>query len=88
MTFKTILIICVVIKCIYSVLLNIVRYRSASNPTPENLADVYDAETYQKWKRYSAEHNRLNIISDVISCIAMIALLFTNAYSAFASIFP
>lgn len=88
MTFKVILIICVLIKSIYSVLLNIVRYRSASNPTPENLADVYDAETYQKWKRYSAEHNRLNIISDIISGIAMIALLFTNAYSAFASIFP
>ena len=88
MTFKVILIICVLIKCIYSVMLNIVRYRSANNPTPENLADVYDAETYQKWKKYSAEHNRLNIISDVISCIAMLALLVTDAYSAFASIFP
>lgn len=88
MTFKVILIICVVIKCIYSVMLNIVRYRSANNPTPENLADVYDAETYQKWKKYSAEHNRLSIISDVISCIAMLALLVTDAYSAFASIFP
>ncbi|MBQ7375951.1 MAG: M48 family metallopeptidase [Clostridia bacterium] len=88
MTFKVILIICVLIKSIYSILLNAVRYRSASNPTPANLADVYDAETYQKWKKYSAEHNRLSMISEVISCIAMLALLITNAYSAFASIFP
>lgn len=88
MTFKTILIVCVLIKSIYSILLNIVRYRSANNPTPENLADVYDTETYQKWKSYSAEHNRLDIVSEVISCIATIALLATNVLSAFASIFP
>ena len=72
----------------FSIFLNIVQARSASNPTPENLSDVYDAETYTKWKRYSAEHSRLSILSSVITGIVMLALLFTDAYAAFASLFP
>ena len=88
MNFKIAIIICVLLKCVYSVVLNIVRLRSANNPTPDNLSDVYDAETYQKWKRYSAEHNKLSIISDLASTAVMVALLATNAHSAFASLFP
>lgn len=71
----------------FSIFLNIVQARSASNPTPENLSDVYDAETYTKWKSYSAEHSRLSILSSVITGIVMLALLFTDAYAAFASLF-
>ena len=88
MNLKIVIIICVLLKCIYSVVLNVVRLRSANNPTPENLADVYDAETYQKWKRYSAEHNKLSIGSELVSTAAILALLITNAYAAFASLFP
>ncbi len=76
------------ISGIYSVVLEIVRYRSASNPTPANVADVYDAETYQTWKRYSAEHSRLGIASAAVSCALSLVLLCTNAYAAFAALFP
>lgn len=88
MNFKIIIIICVILRYTYSIILNAVRFKSANNPTPENLADVYDAATYQQWKRYSAEHNKLSIISDLVSCAVMLALLITNAHAAFASLFP
>jgi STE24 endopeptidase len=55
--------------------------------TPENLKDVYDAETYEKWKKYSAEHSRLEIVSTCVSCVITVVLLSTNVYSAFASLF-
>ena len=73
---------------IYSVVLEIVRYRSASNPTPANVADVYDAETYGTWKRYSAEHCRLGIASAAVSCAVTLVLLCTDAYAAFAALLP
>ncbi|MBR4873509.1 MAG: hypothetical protein IKV00_06700, partial [Clostridia bacterium] len=73
---------------LYSLILHIVEHRSANNPTPENVSDVYDAETYLKWKKYSAEHCRLSIVSSVVSCVVTLALLFTNVYAAFASLFP
>ncbi len=88
MTFKIIFIVCALLGGAYSIILNIVKYRSANNPTPENLSDVYDAETYEKWKAYSAEHCRLDIISSSISCALTLALLISNAYSAIANIFP
>ncbi len=87
MTFKIIFLICALLGGAYSIILNIVQYRSANNPTPENLSDVYDAETYEKWKAYSAEHCRLDIISSSISCAITLALLISNAYSAVANLF-
>ena len=85
---KLIVILIVALAGLYELMLNIIRYRSANNPTPANVADVYDAKTYKKWKSYSAEHSRLDIITSAISCIATIVLLATDAFSAFASLFP
>ena len=33
---------------LYNLLLNVIRMRSEKNPIPENVADVYDRETYLK----------------------------------------
>ena len=76
------------ISGIYSVVLEIVRYRSANNPTPANVADVYDAETYRTWKRYSAEHCRLGLWSTVVTTLITLVLLCTDVYAAFAALFP
>ena len=88
MEFKILVLAFVVITALYSVLLNVIKYNSAKNPTPESVKDIYDAETYEKWKRYSAEHCRLDIISTVISSFVSLTLLATNAYAAFASLLP
>lgn len=88
MSLKLIVVIVALIGGIYSLLLKIIKALSANNPTPENLKDVYDAETYEKWKKYSGEHSRLDIISSIVSCAVTILLILTNAYAAFASLFP
>ena len=84
---KLFVIIAVIISGLYHLVLSILQYRSANNPTPENLADVYDAETYSRWKKYSAEHSGLSILSGIVGCAVSVLLLATNVYSAFASIF-
>ena len=75
MVIKIIVMLMVVLGSAYNVVLNIVRYRSASNHIPDTVSDVYDYETYLKWKRYSAEHCRLNFVFEIISCIAALVLL-------------
>lgn len=85
---KTVIVLLAVFGGLYSLLLSIVQYRSANNPTPENVSDVYDAETYLKWKRYSCEHSRSDIFFTVISSLITVILLCTNSYSWFASLFP
>ena len=78
----------VLLGSLYKIALSIVRYRSANNPTPANVADVYDAETYQTWKKYSAEHCRLELASNIVSLAITLLLLGTNAYAAFVGLFP
>ena len=88
MVYKIIFLIIALLGGIYSILLDVVKFRSANNPTPENVSDVYDAESYAKWKVYSAEHSRVDIIASTVSLVATFTLLLTNAFSAFASLFP
>lgn len=85
---KLTVILIALIGVIYNLVLAIVQYRSASNPTPANVADVFDAQTYQKWKAYSRAGSRLDIVFTVLAGIATLALLTTDAYAAFASLFP
>jgi len=72
---------------VYRLVLNVVQYRSCGNPIPENVSDIYDAETYTKWRLYSGEHCRLDIISTVISFVISLVLLSTHTYAAFAALF-
>ena len=88
MNWKWIVLVMFSLGRIYEVLLNVVVARSANNPTPENVADVYDAQTYQRWKSYKAEKDKLHILSTVVSCLLLFVLLLTNAHAAFASLFP
>ena len=88
MTLKLIVIIMVIVRYLYSITLDVVKYRSSNNTIPETVADIYDQETYLKWRKYSAEHCRLNMVSSIISCIITLVLLITNAYAHFSYLFP
>lgn len=88
MDMRLLIILLVVINTGYAVILNLFKRRSATNPIPDSVKDVYDDESYNKWRAYNAEHSRLNLISSLISGAVSIILLATNVYSAFASLFP
>ena len=88
MTEKIIIIVLAIIGSLYPILLNLFRRRSANAPIPENVSDVYDAETYLKWKNYKSEHSRLDLISGIVSMVVTVTLLATNVYFHFASLFP
>ncbi len=85
---KVLILLLALVGSLYTLILEVVRYRSANNPTPQSVADVYDAETYQTWKKYSAEHCRAAIFFACLSGAVTLLLLCTNVYAAFASLFP
>ena len=72
----------------WDMFLHMLSRRSVRNPLPENVRDVYDAETYTKWKEYKAEKSRLHMVSATVSFILSFLLLLTDAYAAFARLFP
>ena len=73
---------------LYNLVLSIVQLRSASNPTPANVSDVFDAETYQKWKAYSRERCILSIMFTCVTGVITLAMLASGVHAAFASLFP
>ncbi len=87
MTIKITVLILAAVGSLYTIFLNVIRRRSANNPTPDNVSDVYDAETYTRWKKYNAEHCKIELIFAILTGIITLAMLFTDVYAAFASLF-
>jgi STE24 endopeptidase len=69
-------------------LLHLIQYRSAANPVPANVSDIYDPETHKRWEEYSGEKSRLKIFTGLLSWAVTIVLLLTNAHAAVARLFP
>ena len=85
---KILIIALALIGSMFPILMNIFKRKAATNPIPENVKDVYDEETYKKWRSYTAEHSRLDLINGIVSLVITVGLLATNAFSAFATLFP
>jgi len=88
MNLKVLAIIIFVVVYLYNLLLSVINMRSAGNPIPANVADVYDRETYQKWRAYHAEKTRFGILTSTVSFVIDLVLLACNIYAAFAELFP
>ncbi len=73
---------------LYGLLLHAIGMRSVKNPIPRNVADVYDPDTYRKWRAYKGEKSRLALIEGTVSFAAAFLLMALDAYAAFAGLFP
>ncbi|MCM1025027.1 MAG: M48 family metallopeptidase [Roseburia sp.] len=88
MTYKVIVMIILAVVYLYGMLLKAIQWRSARNPIPANVADVYDRESYQKWRSYHAEKSRLGLMQSTVSFVIEFLLILFNVYAAFAGLFP
>ena len=88
MNWKVLILVLLALGHGYRLALNILQKRSASNPVPKNVADVYDPETYQRWRAYNGEKSGLGVLSTVISLAVTGLLLGLNVYATFAAWFP
>ena len=88
MNYKLIFLILFTLQHAYSLVLNLVQARSAGNPIPANVADVYDGETYARWRAYHGEKSKLSIVSTLVSWVVTLVLLLINFHAAAASLFP
>ena len=88
MNWKFLIIAIVIIEFIYDIILEIIRYRSTQNPTPQNVADIFDNETYLRWKQYSADKCKLGMLASSLTTALMLTLLLTESYAAIVRLFP
>lgn len=66
---------------LFKLFLKIRSYLARNRGIPEELNDVYDQETYLKWKKYSSEHIIVDIISSSISYGVTLAIILTNLFA-------
>ncbi len=88
MNFKAIALVILFLVYLWNQFLNLLKWRSAKNPIPKNVADVYDAETYKKWRAYNGEKSRLALLEGTVTFIVDALLVAFNVYAAFARLFP
>lgn len=73
---------------LYETLLGLAHMRSAKNPIPVNVADVYDPETYRNRRAYHREKSRFGLISSTVTFAVSLLLLACDLYAAWARLFP
>ena len=88
MDFRVPVIVIFIVIYLYNLLLSFIHMRSAGNPVPANVADVYDEDTYRKWRAYHAEKSRFSMQTSTVSFVIDLVLLACNLYAAFAKLFP
>jgi len=88
MPFKIIALVVLTVVYLYGLFLRWIDRRSENNPVPANVADVYDPETYRKWRAYHGEKSRVGMIDATVSFAADFLLLLCNGYAACARLFP
>ena len=59
MYFKIAALVILTLVYLYQMFQNYLGMRSTNNPIPKNVSDIYDEETYKKWKAYHGEKYRL-----------------------------
>ena len=88
MNFKLLALIILTLVYFYGLLLNALSMRSVKNAVPANVSDVYDPDTYRKWRMYKGEKSRLAVLSDTASFLIGFVLMALDVYAAFAGLFP
>ena len=79
--FKIIALVLLSIIFLFQLFINIKSYLSRERPIPEEVKDIYDEETYTKWKAYSADKLKVDIIFSIINFIISFALIITDIFA-------
>lgn len=86
MNWRMLILLIVTLESVYRMILHIVTDRSANRPIPAIVADVYDADTYQRWRKYSADKCRLHMIGALFNWFVSVILLTLNVHAAVAAL--
>ena len=79
--FKIIAVILLTIMFIFQLIINVFKNKSRYRPIPDELKDVYDNETYLRWKNYFTEKIILNIVFSSIGYVITLSLLLVDVFS-------
>jgi len=76
------MIVLILIPVVFQLILKFLTYSRRNAPIPENVQDVYDAQTYQKQQAYSMDKLKYSIVSEsIIGTMIAIAVMLLNVHA-------
>ena len=82
--FKIIALALLSVLFLFQLFVDIKSYLARKRPIPEEVKDVYDEETYLKWKAYSADKLKAKIIFSIITFVISFAFIAFDLYALIA----
>ena len=71
---------------IYELILNIIDLKSSNNKIDEKVSDIYDEESYKKWRNYKRDGVISSIIFSSIQFLIIIGLLVFDVYALIGNV--
>ncbi len=70
---------------VYQLILNLVDLKSADRPIPEGVKDIYDPQTYRKWRCYKRDQVLADLMFSAAETAVTLLLLGLNVYAEIAA---
>lgn len=80
MNYKILFLIIIVLTYLVDLFISFLKLDSVKRPIPKLVKDVYDSKTYTRWKAYSHESIRFNIIEDTVKIVPIALMIIFNFY--------
>lgn len=81
MNYKILALCLMAVSLVYRVFVGVLSLQSVKNPIPENVKDLYDRETYEKWRSYTFEKTRAGLVEAAVGTLAQGLLIGFGAYA-------
>ncbi|MBQ2732584.1 MAG: M48 family metallopeptidase [Clostridia bacterium] len=78
---KIVFLILLLSQFAYRLMLHFLSAKQVGKPLPESVADIYDADEYDKWRRYNAKKGVLGMVSGGVTLVINIIMFCTNILS-------
>ena len=82
MNFKWVALIVMGIVFVFDTFVHYLNTKSASRPIPQNVADIYDQEEYEKFLAYEKDGNKLSLAHHIVTYLVSFLLIGFDGYAA------
>lgn len=80
---RVVLIIVMAVKLIYDIILDYLADKKRKEPLPEEVADIYDSERYEKYLSRVSDMKKLSHVTTAVDLLLNIILIFSPVYTYF-----
>ena len=75
------------IGLLFEIFIDYLGLTGNKNKMPDNVSDIYDSDTYNKWQSYKKDKSRLDLIETCVKGLVVLLLFIFKLFSKFGDLF-